>query len=206
MEQPDRGHLAAFGFDQPDTLLSLGRNNVTDVSALAGLTNLTVLILKSNQISDLSPLVANKGLGAGGTVDVTDNPLNPASHSTHVPASRHEESEFLLSPPRQSPSPTPTCGRQLQRLWARPPARRSHRLDMATLTRLSASSAGIRNLIGLESAANLTRLFLSSNSITDISPLAGLTNVSALDLMGQPARGYIGTIGPDQADMAGAWS
>ena len=164
------------------TRLSLGRNNVTDVSALAGLTNLTVLILKSNQISDLSPLVANKGLGAGGTVDVTDNPLNPASHSTHVPALQARGVRVSFVPSPAVAIPDANLRAAIAAALGKATGAPITQADMATLTRLSASSAGIRNLIGLESAANLTRLFLSSNSITDISPLAGLTNVSALDL------------------------
>ena len=82
------------------TRLSLGRNKITDVSPLAGLTNLKTLILQSNRITDLAPLVANNGLGAGGAVDVTDNPLNPASHSTHVPAlqARGVRVSFVPSP------------------------------------------------------------------------------------------------------------
>ena len=67
------------------TRLSLGSNNITDISALSGLTNLKILILKGNNISDLAPLAANKGLGRGVTVDVTDNHLNAASESTHIP-------------------------------------------------------------------------------------------------------------------------
>ena len=68
------------------TRLSLGLNNITDISALSGLTNLTVLILESNHISNLAPLSANTGLGRGSQVDVTNNPLNAASQSTHIPA------------------------------------------------------------------------------------------------------------------------
>ena len=67
------------------TRLSLGRNKITDISALAGLTNLKLIILNGNNISDLAPLVANTGLGRGSSIDVTNNPLNAASESTHIP-------------------------------------------------------------------------------------------------------------------------
>ncbi len=70
------------------TFLNLAGNNVADVSVLEGLTNLTDLTLSGNNISDLAPLVANTGLGKGGTVDVTNNPLNAGSESTHIPALR----------------------------------------------------------------------------------------------------------------------
>ena len=56
--------------------------------------------------------------------------------------------------------------------------------DMATLTSLRAVAAGIDDLTGLESAVNLTKLYLNSNAIADLNPLAGLTALEALDLSG----------------------
>ena len=64
--------------------------------------------------------------------------------------------------------------------------------DMATLTRLEARNANITDLTGLEHATNLTELLLgaevvdnswiNSNSISDLSPLVGLTNLTWLNL------------------------
>ena len=54
--------------------------------------------------------------------------------------------------------------------------------EMATLTRLEASEAGIRDLTRLEHATNLTNLDLSINNITNISRLVGLTNLEVLGL------------------------
>ena len=56
--------------------------------------------------------------------------------------------------------------------------------EMATLTRLDLSEAGISNLTGLGGATNLTWLNLSGNNISDISALAGLTNLTWLNLSG----------------------
>ena len=66
--------------------------------------------------------------------------------------------------------------------------------EMETLTRLQAPNADIRDLTGLELATNLTRLnlggesvgseYVNSNTISDLSPLAGLTNLTQLDLWG----------------------
>ena len=67
-------------------VLYLHRNPVSDVSALSNLTNLTELYLFKNTISDLSPLVANMGLSSGDEVDVRDNPLSATSLNTHIPA------------------------------------------------------------------------------------------------------------------------
>ena len=54
--------------------------------------------------------------------------------------------------------------------------------DMRTLSYLSAPNAGISDLTGLESAANLTQLYLGWNNISDPSPLSGLTKLEELDL------------------------
>ena len=58
------------------------------------------------------------------------------------------------------------------------------RADMAVLRRLEAPIANIKDLTGLEHAANLAHLYLARNSISDISPLAGLTNLRDLSLWG----------------------
>ena len=65
--------------------------------------------------------------------------------------------------------------------------------EMATLTRLEAKNANISDLTGLEGATNLKSLWLdgeevgqgtwrNSNSVSDLSPLAGLTRLEELDL------------------------
>jgi Leucine-rich repeat (LRR) protein len=55
--------------------------------------------------------------------------------------------------------------------------------DLKKLDKLIARQAGIENLSGLEYAANLTGLYLRANQITDISPLASLTNLTTLPLV-----------------------
>ena len=49
-------------------------------------------------------------------------------------------------------------------------------------SRLDAKERGIKDLRGLESAVNLTYLWLYKNQINDVSPLASLTNLTILDL------------------------
>jgi len=48
------------------------------------LTNLRIMYLYANNISDLAPLAANTGLGSGDLVDVRGNPLSATSISTHL--------------------------------------------------------------------------------------------------------------------------
>ena len=64
--------------------------------------------------------------------------------------------------------------------------------DLAKLTKLRVPNAHISDLTGLEAAINLTMLDLggeivegrhiNNNSVSDLSPLAGLTNLTSLSL------------------------
>ena len=57
--------------------LSIAFDNVTDLSPLENLIDLNALNLSSNNISEISALVANSGLGEGDTINLSDNPLSP---------------------------------------------------------------------------------------------------------------------------------
>ena len=62
-------------------------NSISNISALSGLTNLTVLDLTGNVVSDLSPLASNTGLGTGDKVYLEGNKLlSYPSIYTHIPA------------------------------------------------------------------------------------------------------------------------
>ena len=54
--------------------------------------------------------------------------------------------------------------------------------DMLKLTTLTANSADIRDLTGLEQASNLTTLSLNDNNLSDIAPLTGLSKLTTLSL------------------------
>ena len=57
----------------------------SNISPVAGLSRLKKISLVHCQISDISPLVENTGLGHGGIVDVRSNPLSYVSLHTHIP-------------------------------------------------------------------------------------------------------------------------
>ena len=65
--------------------LYLAGNRVADTSVLTGLTKLITLHLAVNSISDISPLVANSGLGDGDTLFLRKNPLNYEAVNSHIP-------------------------------------------------------------------------------------------------------------------------
>jgi len=55
--------------------LALSNCAIRDVSGLETLTGLVTLDLSRNSISDLSPLLQNRALGTGTTIDIHDNPI-----------------------------------------------------------------------------------------------------------------------------------
>ena len=178
------------------TELWLDENSITDISAIAGLTNLTGLWLYDNNIADISPLVANTGLGSGDTVNVETNPLNRASIETHIPAllGRGVAVDFdnVVAELVEIPDANllAEIAVTLNKSWGDPITVE----DVAKLTRLDARNANISDLSGLEHATNLTELYLAdeyveaegrwtnSNSVSDLSPLSGLINLTRLTL------------------------
>ena len=94
-----RGHL--------ENLIRLDGNytNISDLTGLEGATKLRTLNLSGNNISDLSPLVANVGLGAGNRVWVQNNPLSYLSIHTHIPTLQRKGVEVMFdNRPRAHPA------------------------------------------------------------------------------------------------------
>ena len=65
--------------------LDLLSNNISDISPVVALTNLRWIDLSSNNISDISPLIANTELGNGDAVFIGGNPLSYLSIHVHIP-------------------------------------------------------------------------------------------------------------------------
>ena len=90
--------------------------------------------------------------------------------------------------------PDPSLRDAVENALRKPSGATITRADMANLTQFIAANANIRDLTGLEVATNLSFLFLgaeyvftedrfiNSNSISDLSPLAGLTKLVDLGL------------------------
>ena len=158
------------------TWLDLASNDITNISVLADLTNLTHLILSSNNITDLAGLAANTSLGAGGTVDVTDNPLNAESLSTHVPTlqARGVRVSFTPSPPPSSPD-----------LIVKSPSVSDSTLTPGQSFTLSAT---VRNQGTGAAAATTLRYYRSTNRTISIQDsLVGSDAVSSLAASGASA-------------------
>ena len=160
--------------------LWLHNNEISDVSALAGLTNLTVLDLRDNEISDASPLAGLINLVE--KIEIHGNPLD----DTDIPLSL--SGEFLKNVPEDPDTlvnvPDSTLHKVLTWELRKTVTDPITRADMAKFTAISIDRhpSKIQNLAGLEFAINLESLSLSEHHISDVSPLAGLTQLESLSL------------------------
>jgi Leucine-rich repeat (LRR) protein len=115
------------------THLHLGRNPIVDITPLAGLINLTQLQLGVNQINDIAPLA--------GLINLTQLYLANSQISNIAPLA-----------------------------------------GLINLTELGLWQNQISDITPLAGLTNLARLDLHRNQIRDIAPLAGLINLSYLQL------------------------
>jgi hypothetical protein len=73
------------------TSLSASEKNIADLIGLEYCTNLTELDLGYNQISDISPLVQNEGLGEDDAIYLQGNPLSWESVNVYIPELRERD-------------------------------------------------------------------------------------------------------------------
>ena len=147
-----------------------------------------------------SDLTANIPVSA--TIE-TQTPVGPTPNPTPQPPAQTIETQTPVGPtpnptpqpPAQTPDPDPVVSIPDANLAAAIRAEIGNTLTtrtMLNLTSLVAVNRGVRNLTGLEHARNLQILYLggdivdgqwvSSNAISDVSPLSGLTQLRELYL------------------------
>ncbi|MCC3429472.1 MAG: leucine-rich repeat domain-containing protein [Microcoleus sp. PH2017_40_RAT_O_B] len=137
--------------------LSLGNNQISDLTPLQSLTNVTKLNLDNNQISDLTPLqfltnLTKLSMCNNQISDLT--PLQSLTNLTRLYLYRNQISDIT---PLQS---------------------------LTHLTELNLDNNQISDITPLQSLTHLTELNLSYNQISDITLLQSLTHLAHLDLMG----------------------
>ena len=137
------------------TTLDLNFNNVVDVEPLAGLTRLNSLDLWGNEISDLSPL---ENLVDLLWMDLDDNEITDVR-----PLANLSILEALHLNGNAVGDISPLAG-----------------LD--NLDTLGLNGNGISDIGALRNLERLRLLWLGENSISDLSPLAGLDQLELLDL------------------------
>jgi len=141
---------------------------IADITPLAGLTNLTWLHIFRNQVADITPLAGLTNLetlqfGASQITDIT--PLAGLTNLTSLDLSWNHITDI-----------TPLAG--LTNLHALN-LRDNQITDITPL-------AGLVNL----GRSNLTRLYLSNNNISDLTPLAGFIWLESLWLDGNPITDF----------------
>ena len=159
------------------TWLFLGSNSISDLSPVAGLTNLTNLGLGSNTISDLSPVAGLTNLTSLSLDNNTISDLSPVAGLTNL------TSLILRNNTISDLSPVAGLTNLAQlTLWFNSISDLSPLAGLTNLTSLGLGFNSISDLSPLAGLTNLTSLGLGNNSISDISPLAGLTNLTSLGL------------------------
>jgi len=180
--------------------LYLDGNRIRDISALESLTKIgkedrhawmwkrhkekVHLGLSNNQISDISPLIRNPGIGEGVGVDLRGNPLNDEAYEVHIPALL-ERGVTILFTPKPSGEIITFPDKNLEAAIRNAIVvhdRPIYESDLEGLKVLGAYSKNIKNLSNIENCINLENLGLGSNQISDISPLSELINLQWLGL------------------------
>ena len=143
------------------TFLGLGgyTNNISDVSALSGLTNLTDLSLRGNNITDVSALSGLTNLTRLWLLynAITDiSPLAGLINLTELGLGYNAITDLSMLAS-----------------WLR---------GLTNLENLTLDATGFTDISALSGLTNLTTLWLGQNNITDISPLSGMTSLTRLDL------------------------
>ena len=162
-------HAFSFSFE---------RNQISDLSPLAGLENITGLELADNQISDLSPL---SGLINLAHLSIYHNPdiadLSPIARLTEL---RHVS---LVGGKISDISPLAgLINLKGFVMWGNPVSDLSPLAGLTNLETLDICGSKAPDISVLSKLTGLKELYLVSNGISDVSPLSGLTNLTRLSL------------------------
>ena len=161
------------------TYLSLTSNSISDISELSNLTNLTTLALGDNSISDISALSNLTNLTGLYLWENSISSISALSNLTNL---------TYLSLRGNSISSISALSNltNLERLWLY----NNSILDISVLsnltnlTYLGLSRNSILDISALSNLTNLDRLTLWDNNISSISALSNLTNLTVLSLSG----------------------
>jgi len=132
---------------------------LTDISALAGLTNLTYLYLGGNRISDLTPLAGLTNLrvlGIGGNLISDITPLSGLTNLIGLDLMHNQIDDIQVL------------------------------ANLTNLESLTLSSNQISDISPLGNLTNLRFLSIGHNQISSLAPLTGLRNLDILSAGGNP--------------------
>ena len=159
--------------------LDLSWRNLTDVSALAGLTGVRELDLSDNAITDLSPLAGLTGLRA---LDLSGNRIEDISMLAGLTAlerldlSGNRIKDISTLAGLSGLEVLDLSGNRVEELWPL--------VGLTALERLNLSDNQVEELSPLEGLGSLQVLLLDGNRVAEILgllPLAGLANLGLSD-------------------------
>ena len=154
-----------------------GNNEISDISPLSGLTSLTWLHLDYNLISDISPL---SGLTSLTTLGLEGNLIGNISALSGLTSL--ESLGLILNQITDISPLSGLTGLVQLELTGNQISDFTPLSSLSVLSTLYLGANHITDISDLSGLASLTDLALSINEITDISPLSGLTNLTDLDL------------------------
>ena len=157
--------------------LDLTNNQVSGLSALAVLTRMTVLDLSDNQISDVAPLAAMDNLTNLGLPNNLVSNLAPLAGKANLVFLNLNNNRVSDLSPLTGLTGLNTLGMNDNQISDLAPL-----AGLTALTGLWIGGNRISNLTPLAGLTNLTLLGMNNNRISDITPLAGMTKITGLDL------------------------
>lgn len=159
------------------TELYLSNNQIIDLDPLNNLSNLNVLSLSSNQIIDLSPLYSLNNLtelylSSNQIIDIS--PLYSLNNLSRLSLTGNQISNVSPLNNLSNLTELKLTGNQISNI--------SSLNGLSNLTTLNLSLNQISDINPLNSLINLTTLNINYNQIIDVSPLNSLTNLTVLYL------------------------
>ena len=166
---------------------NVNSNEISDLSPLSNLTNLTYLDLSSNSLSDISALANLTNLTyldlSSTDLDLSSNSLSDISALANLTNLTRLDLAWNQSLSDISALANLTNLTRLDLAWNQSLSDISALANLTNLTELDLSSThDVSDISALANLTNLTDLDLSNNSRSDISALANLTNLTWLFL------------------------
>jgi len=171
------GNLTGLEYCTNITILDLGYNQITDISPLSHLNNLTILKLGDNQISDLSPLstltnLTELNVWVNRVVDLSA--VSNLTNLTHVEL--HQNEIENISPLSK------LTNLEYLHIWGNKISDITPLSNLSGITDLAINQNKISDISAISKLAKLSRLDAAGNSFSDVTPLSSLTNLNYLDL------------------------
>ncbi len=160
--------------------LEINRNTISDISPVRNLTNLTLLVLKGNQISDLSPIAGLINLRGLYLDDNLFSDLSVLKGLTNLEVLHFSQNRGVSDiSPLAGLVNLKTIGS-----WGHSISDLSPLARLTELEIINFCGGNISNLTPLAGLTGLKELYIAGEKVSDISPVARLTGLTRLGLEG----------------------